>query len=230
MVPPANALTSPRPHGEAATAWARIVPVAPPDTGGHCCWLPLFGYRLHHATAEPAGCRRGVGRGAEPRIAKAGPIAAPRRTSIPPAGRPQPTRPTKTRWLRAMRALSSLGHNCCSRPSVRQSFFPFAHKARPLVRANDIRLLLRAAERANHAASHGLIWPKDGCASIASAATAVDRLSSPGLRPFLAKTRKSRRRHPPLRYGPKTGASSIAFGLQIAIEAAMVAGSNTKEK
>jgi hypothetical protein len=44
------------------------------------------------------------------------------------------------------------------------------------------------------------------------------------------KTRKSHRRHPPLRYGPKTGASSIAFGLQIAIEAAMVAGSNTKEK
>jgi hypothetical protein len=44
------------------------------------------------------------------------------------------------------------------------------------------------------------------------------------------KTRKSHRRHPPLRYGPKTGASSIVFGLQIAIEAAMVAGSNTKEK
>jgi hypothetical protein len=44
------------------------------------------------------------------------------------------------------------------------------------------------------------------------------------------KTRKSHRRHPPLRYGPKTGASSIAFGLQIAIEAAMVAGSSTKEK
>jgi len=44
------------------------------------------------------------------------------------------------------------------------------------------------------------------------------------------ETRKSHRRHPPLRYGPKTGASSIAFGLQIAIEAAMVAGSSTKEK
>ena len=42
--------------------------------------------------------------------------------------------------------------------------------------------------------------------------------------------RKSRRRRPPLRSGPKTGASSIAFGLQIAIEAAMVAGSNIKEK
>jgi uncharacterized protein (DUF736 family) len=35
--------------------------------------------------------------------------------------------------------------------------------------------------------------------------------------------RKSHRRRPPLRSGPKTGASSIAFGLQIAIEAAMVA-------
>ena len=36
-------------------------------------------------------------------------------------------------------------------------------------------------------ASDGLIWPKDGYASIAYAATAPMRLSSPGLRPFLAR-------------------------------------------
>src|SRR6266540_6680251 len=40
---------------------------------------------------------------------------------------------------------------------------------------------------ASHRASDGLIWPKDGCASIACAATAAVRLSSPGLRPFLAR-------------------------------------------
>ncbi len=40
---------------------------------------------------------------------------------------------------------------------------------------------------ASHVASDGLIWPKDGCASIACAATAAVRLSSPGLRPFLAR-------------------------------------------
>jgi uncharacterized protein (DUF736 family) len=39
------------------------------------------------------------------------------------------------------------------------------------------------------------------------------------------KPRKSRRRHPPLRSGQQAGASSIASGLQIAIEAAVVAGS-----
>src|SRR5258708_4544010 len=48
--------------------------------------------------------------------------------------------------------------------------------------------------------------------------------------PLPPATRKSHRRHPPHRSGPKTGASAIAFGLQIAIEAAMVAGSSTKEK
>jgi hypothetical protein len=42
--------------------------------------------------------------------------------------------------------------------------------------------------------------------------------------------RKSRRRHPLLRSGPKTGAAAIAFGLQIAIEAAMVAARTAKEK
>src|SRR6202790_387000 len=54
-----------------------------------------------------------------------------------------------------MRALSSLGQKCRSHPSVRQSFFPFAQKARPLVRANDIRLLLRGC-RARE--PRGLSW------------------------------------------------------------------------
>jgi uncharacterized protein (DUF736 family) len=64
----------------------------------------------------------------------------------------------------------------------------------------------------------------DGCASIAFAAMAAVRLSSPGLRPFLASQESLSAANPPLCSGPKTGASSIAFGLQIAIEAAMVAG------
>src|SRR5262249_12897644 len=62
-------------------------------------------------------------------------------------------------------------------------------------------------------------------------------LSSPGLAtpredsrgdpgsPIPRETRKSRRRHPPLRSGPQAGASSIACGLTIAIETAMVVGS-----
>ena len=79
-------------------------------------------------------------------------------------------------------------------------------------------------------ASDGLIWPKDGCASIAWAATAAVRLSSPGLRPFLARQESLTAAILRCAFGPKMGASSIAFGLQIAIEAAMVAGSNIKEK
>jgi hypothetical protein len=39
------------------------------------------------------------------------------------------------------------------------------------------------------------------------------------------EARKSHRHHPPLRSGPEPGASSIASGLTIAIEAAVVAGS-----
>jgi uncharacterized protein (DUF736 family) len=52
----------------------------------------------------------------------------------------------------------------------------------------------------------------------------TDQLSSPGLRPS-SRSKKVYRRHPPLRSGPRAGASSIAFGLLIAIEAAVVAGS-----
>jgi uncharacterized protein (DUF736 family) len=87
-----------------------------------------------------------------------------------------------------------------------------------------------------------LIWPKDGWR--------LDRLSrngggttffpwphhpkgqapwGPRFAHSSRKPRKPRRRHPPLRSGPQglgpAGASSIASGLQIAIEAAVVAGS-----
>jgi uncharacterized protein (DUF736 family) len=52
------------------------------------------------------------------------------------------------------------------------------------------------------------------------------RLSSPAGRAGIPReARNSPRRHPPLRSGPQPGASSIASGLQIAIEAAVVAGS-----
>ena len=84
---------------------------------------------------------------------------------------------------------------------------------------------------ATHVASDGLIWPKDGCASIACAAMADGLTFFPWASPIPREPRKSHRRHPPLRSGPKTGASSIAFGLQIAIEAAVVAElENSKEK
>ena len=80
-------------------------------------------------------------------------------------------------------------------------------------------------------ASHGLIWPKDGCASIACAATADGSTFFPWASPIPRASQESlTRRRPPLRSGPKMGASSIAFGLQITIEAAMVAASNSKEK
>ncbi len=85
---------------------------------------------------------------------------------------------------------------------------------------------------AAHVPLNGLIWPKDGCASIASAATASGRLSSPGMAtprrrrrgdpdpPIPREARKPPGHHPPLRCGP-TAASPIASGLLIAIEAAV---------
>src|ERR1700749_2824274 len=57
-----------------------------------------------------------------------------------------------------------------------------------------------------------------------------ERLSSPGLNPIPLEPRKSLRRHPPLRSGPRAGASSIVLGLSIAIEAAVVAGSKTARR
>ena len=47
----------------------------------------------------------------------------------------------------------------------------------------------------------------------------------PWAAPIPREARKSHLRHPPLRFGPRAGAASIASGLSIAIEAAMVAGS-----
>jgi uncharacterized protein (DUF736 family) len=51
------------------------------------------------------------------------------------------------------------------------------------------------------------------------------RLSSPGLAPIPREATKSPQRRPPLRSGPRAGASPIVLGLFIAIEAAVVAGS-----
>jgi hypothetical protein len=48
--------------------------------------------------------------------------------------------------------------------------------------------------------------------------------------PIPREPRKSSGRHPPLRFGLRAGAASIAFGLSIAIEAAMGAGSKTAIK
>jgi len=94
------------------------------------------------------------------------------------------------------------------------------------------------SDLANHAAPDGSIWPKDGCASIACAAMAAERLSSPGLAtprisargPRFAHSSRGKKVSPPpssATLRPEEGASSIAFGLQIAIEAAVVAGSNS---
>ena len=81
-----------------------------------------------------------------------------------------------------------------------------------------------------HLASHWL--------DLAEGRLRLDRLNRngggetffPWASPIPREARKSQRRHPPLCSGPRAGASSIASGLQIAIEAAMVAGSNIKEK
>jgi uncharacterized protein (DUF736 family) len=56
------------------------------------------------------------------------------------------------------------------------------------------------------------------------------RLSPPGLAPIPREARKSPQRRPPLRSGPRAGASSIVPGLSIAIEAAVVAGSKTARR
>jgi uncharacterized protein (DUF736 family) len=66
----------------------------------------------------------------------------------------------------------------------------------------------------------------------------LDRLSRNGVAetffpwasPIPREARKSHRRHPPPRSGPRAGASSIVLGLSIAIEAAVVAGSKTARR
>ena len=75
-------------------------------------------------------------------------------------------------------------------------------------------------------------------ANLAADRLRLDRLSRnalastfvPWASPIPREARKSPRGHPPLRSGPQAGASAIVSGLQIAIEAAMVAGPNSKEK
>ena len=82
-----------------------------------------------------------------------------------------------------------------------------------------------AVRRTTHTAS---LW-----LDLAEGRLRLDRLSRngagstffPWAAPIPRESRKSHRRHPPLRSGPRAGASSIASGLPIAIEAAVVAGS-----
>ena len=65
---------------------------------------------------------------------------------------------------------------------------------------------------------NGLIWPKAGCASIAYAATAASNfLPLPAAPSFLARQESSS-----FAVRPLWGAPSIASGLSITIEAAMV--------
>jgi len=76
---------------------------------------------------------------------------------------------------------------------------------------------------------NGLIWPKAGFASIVRPQRRRKTFFPWACRPFLAGPKKVLRLRPPLRFGP-AGASPIASGLQIAIEAAVVAGSKTARR
>ncbi len=58
---------------------------------------------------------------------------------------------------------------------------------------------------------------------------AVEATFFPWATPIPREARKSLRQHPALRFGP-SGASPIVFGLQIAIEAAVVVGSKHKQE
>jgi hypothetical protein len=87
----------------------------------------------------------------------------------------------------ACEGFSSFGRNARHLASHTRGSPPI--RPRPLFGARTTRPLV------------GLIWPKDGCASIARDATAAARLSSPGLKPIARTPRNSHRRHPPLRSG-----------------------------
>jgi len=76
----------------------------------------------------------------------------------------------------------------------------------------------------------GLIWPKTGCASIVRAATPSLKTFFPWAHAHSSRGKKVSRRRPPLRSGPRAGASPIAFGLSIAIEAAVVVGSKPQQE
>ena len=79
-----------------------------------------------------------------------------------------------------------------------------------------------------HTASHGLIWPEDGFASIALPQRQL--LSPAGCAGIPRVPNKSAPRRPPRRSGSKPSAASIAPGPSIAIEAAMVAGSKQRSE
>ncbi len=129
----------------------------------------------------------------------------------------------------SLRLLFSAFAGCASRWMVAR---PRLSSAVEAVRATPRPSQGLSGTGAAHVPLNGLIWPKDGCASIASAATASGRLSSPGMAtprrrrrgdpdpPIPREARKPPGHHPPLRCGP-AAASSIASGLLIAIEAAM---------
>jgi len=82
-------------------------------------------------------------------------------------------------------------------------------------------------------APRGLSW-----LDLAEGRLRLDRLSRngggstffPWASPIPREARKSHRRHPPLRSGPRAGASWIASGVQIAIEAAVVVSSKTARR
>ena len=96
----------------------------------------------------------------------------------------------------------------------------------PIASWHFSKMLFSARE---HLASHWL--------DLAEGRLRLDRLNRngggetffPWASPIPREARKSPRRHPPLRFGPM-GAASIAFGFQIAIEAAVVAGSETARR
>jgi len=77
---------------------------------------------------------------------------------------------------------------------------------------------------ASHATSRGLIWPKDGCASIdlpqrlpatffPCETTPRDRSRGDPGSAHSSRGKKAASRRPTLRCGPRAGASSIASGL-----------------
>jgi hypothetical protein len=77
---------------------------------------------------------------------------------------------------------------------------------------------------------NGLIWPKAGFASIVWPQRGEQKFLPLGVPPIPRGTRNFCSPRPPLRSGRKCGASPIASGLQIAIEAAVVAGSNNSKE
>ena len=111
---------------------------------------------------------------------------------------------------------------------LRYGLFLFAWRASSLVQ--DLSRQPRLLRGCCSARDHGL-----SLADLARGRLRLDRLSRNGVgetffpwaSPIPREARKSLRQRPPLRCGP-SGASPIVLGLQVAIEAAMVAGSNSK--